>query len=44
MGTKEEAKVKVAELVGKYEVAKATGKLRSYSEEETKKDFILPLF
>jgi len=41
---KELAKQKIQELVDKYEVAKKAGTLASYSEEETKKDFILPLF
>ncbi len=31
-------------LVKKYEDIKNSGKLKSYSEEQTKKDFILPLF
>lgn len=31
-------------LVKKYEGVKNSGKLKSYSEEQTKKDFILPLF
>lgn len=42
--TKSEAKQRIAELVKKYEREKATGKIKSYSEEETKKDFIMPLF
>ena len=42
--TKDQAKLKIQELVNKYEIVKKEGKLRSYSEEETKKDFILPLF
>ena len=41
---KELVKQKIQELVEKYETAKEAGRLRSYSEEETKKDFILPLF
>lgn len=39
-----EAKEKIKTLVEKYEQVRQTGKLRSYTEEETKKDFILPLF
>ncbi len=39
-----EAKEKIKKLVKKYEEAKASGKLKSYSEEETKKGFIEPLF
>jgi type I restriction-modification system DNA methylase subunit len=41
---KEQAKKKIQELVTKYEAAKASGKVERYTEEETKKDFILPLF
>ncbi|MEK7622070.1 MAG: TaqI-like C-terminal specificity domain-containing protein [Patescibacteria group bacterium] len=37
-------KAKIKSLVDKYESAKAAGQLKSYTEEETKKDFILPLF
>lgn len=37
-------KEKIEELVRKYQTAKTSGKLRTYSEEETKKDFIAPLF
>jgi len=39
-----EAKEKICLLVEKYERVKTAGKLKSYTEEETKKDFILPLF
>lgn len=39
-----EAKEKVKKLIEKYEKVKTTGNLKSYTEEETKKDFILPLF
>ncbi len=38
------AKEEIKTLVEKYEKVKTTGKLKSYTEEETKKDFILPLF
>ena len=41
---KEEAKQKIAKLVEKYEAVERAGRIRSYTEEETKKDFILPLF
>ena len=41
---KEEAKQKVAELIDKFKEIVDTGQFRKYSEEETKKDFILPLF
>ncbi len=41
---RKEAKEKIKKLVEKYEKVKMTGKLKSYTEEETKKDFILPLF
>lgn len=41
---KESAKQKIKELVEKYEQVVKTGQLKKYSEEETKKDFILPLF
>ena len=34
----------IKNLVKKYEDIKNLGKLRSYTEEQTKKDFILPLF
>lgn len=40
----EKAKEAILKLVERYESAKREGKLKSYSEEETKKDFILPLF
>src|SRR3990167_8616508 len=39
-----EAKEKIKKLIEKYEEAKTSGRLRSYSEEETKKGFIEPLF
>jgi len=35
---------KIKSLVEKYENIKNSGKLKSYTEEEVKKDFILPLF
>lgn len=41
---REPVKIKIQELIDKYETAKKAGTLESYSEEETKKDFILPLF
>jgi methylase of polypeptide subunit release factors len=39
-----QAKEKIKALVEKYELAEKAGKLKTYTEEETKKDFILPLF
>ena len=42
--TKEQAKEKVRELIEKYEKVKESGRIKDYTEEETKKDFILPLF
>jgi len=42
--TKEQAKQAIQRLVEKFETIKAQGKLLKYSEEQTKKDFILPLF
>ena len=41
---REEAKTKIRQLVEKYEKTKASGLVSKYTEEETKKDFILPLF
>ena len=41
---KEFAKQKIQKLVAKYEEILNSGKVKSYTEEETKKDFILPLF
>lgn len=40
----EEVKAKIQELLNKYEAVKASGKIGKYTEEETKKDFIIPLF
>lgn len=42
--TKQEAKEQIQKLVEKYEIALKSNKVSSYTEEETKKDFILPLF
>ena len=42
--SKEETKQKIQELVDKYEKAKLSRSISKYTEEETKKDFILPLF
>src|SRR3990167_7726147 len=39
-----QTKEKIQLLVDKYEAVKKAGKIKSYTEEETKKDFILPLF
>lgn len=41
---KEDVKIKIRNLIEKYERIKQSGKLKLYTEEETKKDFILPLF
>ncbi|MFA6272893.1 MAG: N-6 DNA methylase [Candidatus Paceibacterota bacterium] len=40
----EEAKKKIKQLVAKYESEKAAGALRKYSEDDTKRIFIMPLF
>jgi len=39
-----EIKKLIQDLIDKYEAAKSAGRLKLYTEEETKKDFILPLF
>jgi len=39
-----EAKEKIKKLVEKYEKVRSNGRLRSYTEEETKNGFIIPLF
>lgn len=39
----QQAKEKIKVLVEKYEKIKSSGKIKSYTEEETKKDLILPL-
>lgn len=39
-----EEKEKIQQLVEKYKFVVTSGKFKSYTEEETKKDFILPLF
>ena len=41
---KEEARKEIEKLVEKYEVIANSNKLKTYNEEMTKKDFILPLF
>ncbi|MDP2736473.1 MAG: N-6 DNA methylase [bacterium] len=41
---KEQAKIKIKDLISKYETEKITGKISRYSEEETKRGFIEPLF
>lgn len=41
---KESAKQKIKELVEKYEQVVNSGQFKKYTEEETKKDFIQPLF
>ncbi|MDP3973516.1 MAG: hypothetical protein Q8P92_01660 [Candidatus Daviesbacteria bacterium] len=40
----EQTKQKIKELIDKYIQVKDSGKLKSYSEEDTKKGFIEPLF
>ena len=40
----QDAKQKIQELVEKYEKVKTSRSVSKYTEEETKKDFILPLF
>ncbi len=42
--TKQEAKQKIQELTEKYEQVLKSGELNKYSEEQTKINFILPLF
>lgn len=42
--SKDEAKAVITKLVEKYEIAKTSNLISKYTEEETKKDFILPLF
>lgn len=42
--SKEKSKEEVQKLVEKYNQLVSSGKLKSYNEEMTKKDFILPLF
>lgn len=42
--TKDEARLKIIELVKKYEQVIETRSISKYTEEETKKDFIQPLF
>ena len=41
---KEEAKQKVNELIDRFRDIMQSGQFKKYSEEQTKKDFILPLF
>ena len=41
---KEQVKTEIAELVEKYNQVIASGRLKDYKEENTKKDFITPLF
>jgi len=42
--TIEAAKQKIEQLVGRFRDAEQAGRLKTYTEEQTKKDFILPLF
>lgn len=44
MPSKEEAKLKIAELIKKYEALKSANQLDAYNEANTRKDFIMPLF
>lgn len=44
MANLKQTKQTIQLLINKYEQAKQSNKLKSYTEEETKKDFILPLF
>jgi type I restriction-modification system DNA methylase subunit len=44
MSRKTEAKAKIAELIKEYEKLKEAGKLKTYNEANTRKDFIMPLF
>ena len=41
---KEETKEKLKKLIAKYEQVKTSGKIKNYTEEETKNSFIKPLF
>lgn len=41
---KNEAREKIQELIEKYNSVKQSGQIKNYSEEDTKKDFIIPLF
>ena len=41
---KEESKKEIKKLIEKYNQVIESGRLKSYNEETTKKDFILPLF
>ena len=42
--SKEQARIKIEELVNKYRSVAASGKIKTYSEEETKLGFIQPMF
>ena len=44
MITKEQTREEIKRLVEKYNKLVESGKVKSYNEEMTKKDFILPLF
>ena len=44
MFTKEKAREEISKLVEKYNKLVESGRVKSYNEEMTKKDFILPLF
>jgi len=40
----EKAKIKIQDLIRRYEAVRDSDKIGRYTEEETKKDFIIPLF
>src|SRR3989344_599606 len=42
--TKDQAKVAIQKLIEKYQREQESGKIKKYTEEETKQGFILPLF
>ncbi|HEY4498804.1 MAG TPA: N-6 DNA methylase [Candidatus Paceibacterota bacterium] len=42
--TKEKAKESIQKLIKRYDSLKSEGNIKKFSEEQTKKDFILPLF
>src|SRR3989338_7067144 len=42
--SQEQAKATIKKLVEKYEAVKTAGKAGKFTEEDTKKDFIIPLF
>lgn len=42
--TKQEAKEKIAKLIEKYALVKSNNEISRYSEADTRRDFIMPLF